>query len=71
LEVKKPSKESFQSTVYLTELLGSKFILHLGVEEKIIKAIAPLTLHAEFGGSVWLHINPDKIYVFDKKTEKS
>jgi len=70
VELKKPSKEAVQSTLYLTEPLGSKSILHLTVQEKVVKAIVPLTFHAEFGEKVWLHIDPEKIHVFDKKTEK-
>ena len=57
--------------VYVVEPLGGEMILHLGVDEQLIKALAPPGFEAKYGDHVWIEFDPDKIYLFDKKTEEA
>jgi multiple sugar transport system ATP-binding protein len=57
--------------VYVVEPLGGEMILHLGIDDQLIKAIAPPSLEAKYGDRVWVEMDPDRLYLFDKKTEEA
>jgi hypothetical protein len=46
-------------------------ILHLGVDAQLIKALAPPGFEAKYGDRIWIEFDPDKIYLFDKKTQEA
>jgi len=57
--------------VYVVEPLGGEMILHLGVDDQLIKALAPPGFEAKYGDHIWIEFDADKIYLFDLKTEEA
>ena len=57
--------------VYVVEPLGGEMILHLGVDGGLIKAFAPPGFEAKYGDHVSVEFDPNRIYLFDKKTEEA
>jgi multiple sugar transport system ATP-binding protein len=66
----RPSTESFKAEVYVTEPLGAEIIIDLKVGETIVKAKASPDIELHIGETIWVTFNKDKIYIFDRKTQK-
>lgn len=67
---KKISPSSVEATVIMEEPLGSETILHVNVNEDLIKAIVPPTFSTIYGEKVWLEFDMDRMHILDAKTEK-
>ena len=62
----------FQADLYVVEPMGSSFIVDLRAGEYLIKAIVPPTTKLPPPGEkVWAGFPPDKLHIFDAKTEKA
>ncbi|WP_455369837.1 TOBE domain-containing protein, partial [[Eubacterium] cellulosolvens] len=65
----KISPESVQANVIMEEPLGSETILHLNINEELVKAIVPPTFQTKYGEKLWMDFDMDRIHVLDTKTE--
>jgi len=68
---KEANKDSIKAQLEIDEPLGDRQILDLRVGDFLIKALVSPDLKANLGEELWLEFPGDKIYVFDKKTEKA
>jgi ABC-type sugar transport system ATPase subunit len=68
-----PYKENFNmcGTVYVTEYLATHQWVTVAINSIYIKAYAPAELKISIGDKVCLSFDSNKIYLFDKKTQKS
>ncbi|MCY6355065.1 ABC transporter ATP-binding protein [Clostridium sp. ZS2-4] len=70
-EVSDSKNNVIQTTVQVTEMLGSETYLHLDMQnQNIIARVAPST-KAEIGKDINIGFDTNKIHIFDKETEKS
>lgn len=66
----KISPESIEANVIMEEPLGSETILHLNINEELVKAIVPPTFQTKYGEKLWLDFDMNRMHVLDSKTEK-
>jgi len=60
----------FQADIYVVEPMGSSLIVDLKAENYLFKAIVPATATLPpIGEKVWVGFYPEKIHIFDAKTE--
>lgn len=64
-------KEGIETEVYVVEPLGRDILVSVKLGKSMIKVFASPSFKANMGDRVRLNFNPDKIMLFDKKTEKS
>src|SRR5581483_5475808 len=62
---------AWQGEVYVVEPLGDRNIFDLRVGPNALRAKAPPTMLLDAGSRVWVHVNPERIHIFDPKTEKA
>ena len=68
----KTSESVFQADVYVIEPMGSNLIVDLKVEQYLFKAVVPATTAVPpIGEKVWVGFLPEKMHIFDAKTEKA
>lgn len=60
-----------QCDVEITEMMGSEIYLYLLCKDKSLTARVDPTSKAKSGDTVKVVINPNKIHIFDKETEKT
>ncbi|MBS7623124.1 ABC transporter ATP-binding protein [Candidatus Bathyarchaeota archaeon] len=70
VEHEKTSPEMVEAAVVMEEPLGSETILHVNVDDELVKAVVPPTFSANYGEKVWLEFDMDRMHIIDKKTEK-
>jgi multiple sugar transport system ATP-binding protein len=66
----KISPDSFEANVIMEEPLGSETILHLNINEEMVKAIVPPTFQTKYGEKLWLDFDMNRMHILDSKTEK-
>jgi multiple sugar transport system ATP-binding protein len=66
----KATQNSLETTVVMVEPLGSETILHLNINEELIKAIVPPTFQSNYGDKLWIDFDMNRIHIIDTKTEK-
>ena len=68
---REPVEGAIKAKVYVMEPLGRKVIVNLQVGDTIFKVEEEPGFKAESGEEVWMTFDKDKLYIFDKKTEKA
>lgn len=66
--VEPSNKDLIETEVYAVEPLGSEVILDLKFGDKIVKVRTEPDLKLNVGNKVWMSLEKDKVYVFDRKT---
>lgn len=66
----KISPDSVEAKVIMEEPLGSETILHLNINEELVKAIVPPTFQTKYGEKLWIDFDMNRMHVLDAKTEK-
>lgn len=69
--LKEKKENTIAAEVELIEPAGKELNVHLGVGEETLLVLADPKSEFEIGEEVWLSPEPDKIHVFDKKTEEA
>jgi ABC-type sugar transport system ATPase subunit len=54
----------------MEEPLGSETILHLNINEELVKAIVPPTFQTKYGEKLWIDFDMNRMHILDTKTEK-
>jgi len=62
------AQNSIAGTVCVEEPLGSDKFLTIDVEQSHVIVRTDPDFGADFGAPVHIHFNPDKVYLFDRKT---
>jgi multiple sugar transport system ATP-binding protein len=63
------SEGAMAGEVYLVERLGSHNIIDVKLREVIFRVKCDASFAPGVSSAVWLHFNPDRIHLFDKKSE--
>jgi multiple sugar transport system ATP-binding protein len=71
VHTKATKKGLITAMLELVEPLGDRQVLDLRVGDYLVKALASPDFEAELGDELWLEFPSDKIFVFDKKTERN
>lgn len=72
LSIEKTPESVFQADVYVVEPMGSSYVVDLKAGDYLLKAISPITVKLPpIGEKVWVGFPPEKIHLFDAKTEKT
>jgi multiple sugar transport system ATP-binding protein len=58
------------AVVSVIEPLGSEIIVDFFLGDHLIKAVIPPAKHVAEGAQVWLRLNPERIHLFDTRTEE-
>lgn len=67
-----PAPNSIPGELYVVEPLGSEVILDVKVGDSLIKVkTVSLEEVPRVGQKIWIKVPPDKMYLFDRKTEES
>lgn len=61
----------YKGVVYVTEPLGRDVLIHIKINEEILRAYAPPETTFEIGQEVQFDFDMDRIHIFDKRTEKA
>jgi multiple sugar transport system ATP-binding protein len=61
--------QEFQSEVYIVEPTGPNVVVDLKAGDVILKSVSSLA-SLKLGDKVWVSFPPDKIHVYDTKTEQ-
>lgn len=64
----KKTDESFKIAIYMTELMGSKTVVHLQKGDKLLRVVVPAHLGLRGGEQKWVEFNRDRIHIFCKQT---
>ncbi|MEM1515840.1 MAG: ABC transporter ATP-binding protein [Candidatus Bathyarchaeia archaeon] len=65
------AKGLIEGEIYVTEPMGNEIIVDVKVGDKILKVKSPVEIEVNIGDKVWLEFKPNKIHLFDKRTEKT
>ena len=72
LSIDKAPESVFQADVYVVEPMGSNYVVDLKAGDYLLKAISPITVKLPpIGEKVWVGFPPERIHIFDAKTEKA
>jgi multiple sugar transport system ATP-binding protein len=67
-----PAQDSIEAEVFLVEPMGSELIVNLKVGESLLKSrVLSTSFKINSEKKVWLHIDKNKIHLFDKHTGKA
>ncbi|MCS7134853.1 MAG: ABC transporter ATP-binding protein, partial [Candidatus Aenigmarchaeota archaeon] len=70
LSIDRRPESIFQADLYVIEPMGSNIIVDLKAGEYLLKAVLPPTTRLpQIGEKVWAYFPPDKLHIFDAKTE--
>jgi len=70
IQAGKRDKNSVESTVITKELWGNRIVVSLTAAEWVINAKLPPDIGLTVGKKTWIYLPPEKIKIFDKKTER-
>jgi len=68
---KEPKENAVKGKVYVVEPLGKNIIVDLEVGNTIFKVETDPNFKVDVGDDVWMIFKKEKIYIFDKRTEKN
>jgi multiple sugar transport system ATP-binding protein len=71
VQTKAKKKGLITAMLEIVEPLGDRQVLDLRVGDYLVKALVSPDFEAELRDELWLEFPSDKIYVFDKKTERN
>ena len=72
LSIDKAPESVFQADVYVVEPMGSNYVVDLKAGDYLLKAISPITVKLPpIGEKVWVGFPPERMHIFDAKTEKA
>jgi multiple sugar transport system ATP-binding protein len=71
VSAKPKSPESIEAEIYAIEPLGSETLVDLKLGDNIVKVVTSEEYSGMIGEKAWITIDINKIYLFDKKTEKN
>ena len=61
----------FEAEVYVVEPMGPTVMVDLRIDEYALKSVTSSTATLAAGDKVWIGFQPDKIHIFDAKTEEA
>ncbi len=61
----------YKGVVYVTEPLGRDVLVHVKINDEILRAYAPPETTFEIGQEIQFDFNMDRIHIFDRRTEKA
>ncbi len=67
----KVGEGEYKGTVYVTEPLGRDVLVHVKINDTILRAFAPVNVKINIGDEIAFNIDLSKTHIFDKKTEKA
>lgn len=67
---KTPVKNGIECEIYTIEPLGTETIIDLKRGNEIIRTMTEGTFKSRIGNKVWISFDPNRLHVFDKKTER-
>lgn len=71
LSMEETPESVFQADLYVVEPMGSYIIVDLKIRGYLLKAvISPTEKLPSIGEKVWVSFHPDKLHIFDSKTEQ-